>query len=558
MTSTNFTIDNINPLIQYTPAAAWTEGNDATDPLASSYSNNGTFTLCTTQGSSATFAFTGTQVFVFGAKRENHGPYSVTLDGTSTLFDGFSANALFSTLFVSDILPQGQHTVTVTNQLNDTTKPFLDIDFITWTTTGVDNGQSKPLEDTDSSFSYQPATSWTTDLGSLGMTGFSGNNGHATLTAGAASTISFSGDFITIFGPVGPAISRYTVQVDGKVAGTFNGTKAAYTPRVALFHADGLGAGSHSVQLISQPAVAGQVLAVDFVNVSPTSTANVSSSGSASAAGSKATQSNAVNGTTKSSSSVGPAVGGAVAGVVVVAILLFLLFCLRKRRRLRQPDGQGVLLEPKYPAAPGPGGYNTMGNVTTNVPPTMYSAPSVYSAPSEYGMQNAQGPPMQPYYGGSQHGPPPSQYHGSARGPPSSYHGSARPPSPPMSDISGDPYGGMASPPGSNAAHPNPWGSSSHSGSNAPRTFYAVNDAQSEAMSSLDRSSTVHSSGAAGLGAAGHTMRNGKGAPLALPPTANAPLPPDAPRMQVVGREQDFGPLPPDYAQATEPYYGRS
>jgi hypothetical protein len=58
------------------------------------------------------------------------GPYSVTLDGTQTLFDGFSATAIFGTLFVSDVLKQGKHTVTVTNQLTDTTKPFLDLDFV--------------------------------------------------------------------------------------------------------------------------------------------------------------------------------------------------------------------------------------------------------------------------------------------------------------------------------------------------------------------------------------------------------------------------------------------
>ncbi|KAL1740150.1 hypothetical protein HDZ31DRAFT_48062 [Schizophyllum fasciatum] len=41
-----------------------------------------------------------------------------------------------------------------------------------------------------------------------------------------------------------------------------------------------------------------------------------------------------------------------------------------------------------------------------------------------------------------------------------------------------------------------------------------------------------------------------------LPATAYAPppaphdhAPPDTPRMRVPGREQDFGPLPPDYAQ---------
>jgi hypothetical protein len=183
MTSTNFTIDNINPLIQYAPATGpgiWTEGNDATDPLGADYSNGGTFTLCTTQGSSATFVFNGTQVFVNGAKRSNHGPYSVTLDGTQTLFNGFSENAIFGPLFVSPVLAQGQHTVTLTNQLDNTSFPFLDLDFITWTSTIPDNGESKTIEDTDSSFAYNPPSSWGTDLSTLQLTGFSSNNGHTT------------------------------------------------------------------------------------------------------------------------------------------------------------------------------------------------------------------------------------------------------------------------------------------------------------------------------------------------------------------------------------------
>jgi hypothetical protein len=58
------------------------------------------------------------------------GPYSITLDNTPTLFDGFSSAAVFGPLFVSDVLKQGQHTVTLTNEVNDPNKPFLDLDFV--------------------------------------------------------------------------------------------------------------------------------------------------------------------------------------------------------------------------------------------------------------------------------------------------------------------------------------------------------------------------------------------------------------------------------------------
>lgn len=161
MTSTNFTIDNINPLIQYTPAALWTEGSAANDPLASQSVSIDIF-CCLADGlegirtagplpyarrkgavppslsTALKFSFTerrdpttvrGPDEICFN-KLTSTGPYSVTLDGATTLFDGFSENPIFGTLFVSPVLTLGQHTVSVTNQLTDTNLPFLDIDFV--------------------------------------------------------------------------------------------------------------------------------------------------------------------------------------------------------------------------------------------------------------------------------------------------------------------------------------------------------------------------------------------------------------------------------------------
>ncbi|KAJ6542738.1 hypothetical protein B0H19DRAFT_1267956 [Mycena capillaripes] len=517
MTSKNFTIDNVNPLIQYSPLDAWTEGSKTLDPLASSYSNNGTFTLCTTQGSSATFTFNGTRVYVFGAKRPNHGPYSITLDGVPTLLDGFSNDPVFGTLFVSDVLPQAQHKVTLTNQVTDPNKQFLDLDFITWTTTVSDQGESKTLEDTAPAFTYQPSTSWNTDLSTSLLTGFSGNNGHFTGTAAASATISFSGNFITVFGAVGPTISAYTVELDGVAAGTFNGTKAAYTAQVALYAATGLGAGQHTLQLTSKPAVGGQVFAVDFAQVSPSSTVKTGNSSSSASPTPSGT-------TAKKSSSLGPAIGGAVAGVAVLGILIFLIFFLcRRRRREREPNQ--IVLEDKYSAAAPMAAPYPAGAIGTESRPSHVGG---YSMSSGSQMQLVQ----------------PAQY---------AQYGNGMPPpaSPPLTD----PYGGMASPPLTNPygmASPNQYSSGDR------RTFYTVNDdpsgGSSDGASSVGRSSTVHSSGAAGLGAGGYNLRRSKGGPLPLPPTANVPLPPGAERMYVPGREQDGGPLPPDYEQATESY----
>ncbi|KAJ7260917.1 hypothetical protein B0H12DRAFT_1274722 [Mycena haematopus] len=487
MTSTNFTIDNINPLIQYAPAGAWIEGSDTEDPLGHDYSNNGTFTLCTTKGSSATFIFNGTQVFVNGAKRSNHGPYSVTLDGTQTLLNGFSEDAVFGPLFVSNVLLQDQHTVTITNQLNNASFPYLDIDFITYTTTIPDNGETKALEDTDPAFTYTPPTSWTTDLSTSQLTGFSGNNGHATTTTGASVTVSFSGTFISLFGPVGPTIARYTVELDGVNAGTFDATKQAYTPQVALFQTSGLEAGQHTLELISQPAISGQILAIDYVQVSPSSTASrADTSGSASGSTALTSASGSPTGSstpTKSrhvtcvlqvrcpltppSSSVGPAIGGAVGGAVVLAILIFHIFLVCRRKRRREQDPTQMPFENKYTRRPAP--YTVGMSSSTMIPHTAsITTPSKYLASSHV-----------------------------------------------------------------------------HSSS-------SVSQSGSGSHASVGLSSTVHSAGAAGLGAGGGNARGNKGRP---PPTANVPLPADAPRMYVPGRERDMGPLPPDYEQATEPYH---
>ncbi|KAJ7233670.1 hypothetical protein C8J57DRAFT_1090322 [Mycena rebaudengoi] len=164
MTSKNFTIDNVNPLIQYSPPGAWGEGTAPHDLQAHFYSNS-TFTVCNTIGSSATFTFNGTKVYVFGGKRMNHGKYSITIDRTqSKAFDGFANPEIIpAPLWVSDTLRLGQHTVTVTNEWTDPNKPDLDIDSITWTAS-VSNVEPMSLEDTAGAFSYSPPTSWTTSL----------------------------------------------------------------------------------------------------------------------------------------------------------------------------------------------------------------------------------------------------------------------------------------------------------------------------------------------------------------------------------------------------------
>jgi hypothetical protein len=277
MPSTNFTIDNINPMIQYGPQSAWSEGDDAEDSLGSQYFK-GTFTTTTTFQSFATFTFNGTQVFICGAKRSNHGPYQIHLDGLASSFDGFSAEAILQQpLYTSPVLEQGQHTVTLINYSDDPNRPFLDLDFITWTTT-LEDGESGVIriQDTDSAFVYAPADAWSTNLGTL--TGFDGGSGHVSSDPSASVSFKFQGDSISVFGVVGPFVAPYTVQIDGVPAptmagtsgassGSFNATKQSYIQQVALYRGSGLGAGSHTITLMAHQSAAGQMLAIDYAEL---------------------------------------------------------------------------------------------------------------------------------------------------------------------------------------------------------------------------------------------------------------------------------------------------
>jgi len=102
------------------------------------YDNNGTFTLTTVYGASASLTFNGTAVWIYGAKRANHGPYNVTLDGRVFTDDGFRDGELFQqVLFAAvDLDPTRPHTISITNSLADAKRPYLDIDsvrtLITW------------------------------------------------------------------------------------------------------------------------------------------------------------------------------------------------------------------------------------------------------------------------------------------------------------------------------------------------------------------------------------------------------------------------------------------
>ncbi|KAJ7470798.1 hypothetical protein FB451DRAFT_1368038 [Mycena latifolia] len=319
MPKINHTIDNVSPLITY--SSNWREGG-SDDSLISNYSN-GTFTLSDTQGSYATFTFNGTAIWVYGAKRPNHGTYSVALDNNITVNDGFSSDSIIQTpLFMATNLADTTHSMTITNQETNASLAFLDLDFITWTNSIGKAGETVAqdlVEDTSSAFSYKPAGAWVEN--SANLTGFSSNTGHSTFS-NASVTYTFVGDEVTLYGAVGPNLAPYTVSLDNGTATSYNATKANYAAQVPLYHASDLGSGVHTIKVTNNPQSFGQALSIDYAitanvpSISTTSTSDDTASSSKSKLGAGAT-------------------AGIVVGVVafLAALILSGYFCWRRRHR---------------------------------------------------------------------------------------------------------------------------------------------------------------------------------------------------------------------------------
>ncbi|KIJ67686.1 hypothetical protein HYDPIDRAFT_25166 [Hydnomerulius pinastri MD-312] len=307
-------IDDKSPLILYD--ASWAPGNSADDPFADAY-YLGTFTTNNITDGQATFYFNGTAFWIYGAKRPNHGSYTVEVDGNSFAGSNGEGNNLFQqSLFNTSGLTQGMHTVILTNTA--TGSLYVDIDMIVWQSeVGNDGDQllSETVQDTDPRFQYQEPA-WSTSANGLNFNLFSNGSGHSTETY-EANTEAFP-EAVTLFGATGPSNGPYTVQVDGGQANKYNATSFMANYGVALFHADNLGPGQHQMVVTNLPDTNGQSLSIDYatlMTLSSSSTTSGSGSGSSSGSGSGSGAP-----TSNLSTSPNQLSSGAIAGIVVAVV----------------------------------------------------------------------------------------------------------------------------------------------------------------------------------------------------------------------------------------------
>ncbi|KAF9244860.1 hypothetical protein BU15DRAFT_85715 [Melanogaster broomeanus] len=270
-------IDDKSPLILYD--ASWAPGTSG-DSLADQY-YLGTFTTNEVTDGKATFSFNGTAVWIYGAKRSNHGTYTIELDNASYANNnGDSTNALFQqSLF---------NMMNLINTATSSTNMYVDIDLIVWQSevgNAGDQLDTEIVQDTDPRFQYQlPA--WGTTSSSVNFNLFSNGTGHSTQTYDASATFTFTvrfwpGEAVTLFGPTGPSNGPYTVQLDGGETVTYNASTSLTNYGVTLYHADNLGPGQHQMVLTNMPSTNGQSLSIDYAklwNLSSESSPNTSSS----------------------------------------------------------------------------------------------------------------------------------------------------------------------------------------------------------------------------------------------------------------------------------------
>jgi len=313
----NITIDDYSPLIQYN--GQWLDSFNLSlsiDPNARRYQGN-SFHSSQTNGSTAMLTFKGIAVYIFGAKRGNHGFYHVSVDGEpGQQFDGYAPpNGTYQfPLFVREGLADRQHTVTLTNIVNGPQRPFVDTDYITWTRKDDVSFNSKIVE--DGRFGYSAPTSvWTAQNN---VDGYSSNTAHSTTTYGAAASLTFEGSEVFLYGGTGPNHGQFKVQLDNQQPLELNGTAPMQHPQTELYTASGLAPGSH--QLVVTNLNDGKVLDIDYAEVVPSKPNSGLNKG---------------------------AIAGMVVGIVIglalitLAIWFFLIYRRRKNRRRFSTDLMG-------------------------------------------------------------------------------------------------------------------------------------------------------------------------------------------------------------------------
>ncbi|EIW76496.1 hypothetical protein CONPUDRAFT_158515 [Coniophora puteana RWD-64-598 SS2] len=266
-------VDDQSPLITY--SGAWSSG-PSTEPALADYYYLGTYSFSSDPSQYATFSFNGTGLGVYGGKRNNHGLYSVVVDGETYIGNGNTSTYEWQTALYSNQsgMAQGMHTATMGSAVKGS---LFGLDFVTWETEVGNDDQklvSVMVQDTDPSFDYQDTGAWSGAPENGYM--FNRGTGHTTSTENASATLTFTfdprlmiyvGDVINLYGSVGTNNGQYSVVMDGEAPVTYIATRPWNLYQVMIYHASNLGPGEHRLTVTNLPNGGSQNLAIDYAEV---------------------------------------------------------------------------------------------------------------------------------------------------------------------------------------------------------------------------------------------------------------------------------------------------
>ncbi|KAF8329682.1 uncharacterized protein EI90DRAFT_3061549, partial [Cantharellus anzutake] len=327
----------------------------------------------------ATFIFKGTGIWVYGAKRQNHGNYFVNLDGAVSEYSGYSPIDTFQNVLFgrTDLAPE-LHSLSVTNGGSD---HYFDIDYIIWEAIIADYSTSLLVDDSSRfdangsvlMFEYLPSQSlWdigTFDNGSYDDTISSTNTNYARTSIVVPSTA----DAVAVYGKVGPSHGSYACGINKTIVDpvlqTMNGNAGLFSDdaiQQLLCYFLGLGDHLSPTLLTIANNINSASLSIDYVEVwgSSLDPSTPFIASTTAARTSSRTASPTQNGSSKSTSTnVGSIVGGTVGCLVVITVALIATFIFYRRRQRkrditpRHRDVTETMLGPVFDAAPYPVPY---------------------------------------------------------------------------------------------------------------------------------------------------------------------------------------------------------
>ncbi|GJJ05874.1 hypothetical protein Clacol_000061 [Clathrus columnatus] len=342
-----------SPLISYS-AGQWVEGSPNNDSFAADYSDE-SFKVTFDAGSTATLTFVGTSITIFGAKRPNHGSYSVALDNEPAFVGNGNSNNIFQfPLWNAQNLSNTNHTVVMTN-IPTQQGNFLDIDFIS---IGRElgppgfTGQISNLTIDDTSPYVVYNGSWSSVLG---LTAFNSTL-HSTTQAGSSVSVYFQASTIELYGLYVNA--PFQVSLDNELPRELAGPNVDLTgqeehPKTLLFFADGLDENkTHVVTLTNSVTNPNRSFYFDFAIIrssqsfsqdTPSPDSNftipvpISTPTSLPPTNTTPTTSPIVQGTITTESMNGAIIGGIIGGVAGLLILAFIAFMFLRRSKYYYP-----------------------------------------------------------------------------------------------------------------------------------------------------------------------------------------------------------------------------